>query len=160
MRIGQCCRMYFSLAKKVIRAISSANHTEPFLKFYNILKLKDIFNYRLLTFCYNLGHNKIYVALFLPNTSIAVNRYHIRQARLQSPLYMYVHEYNGILLFRFVVIYINTYHDNRKELCYHHVLVQEKKTTRTPCVHLVHIEYRLIIILNMIFVNFIIWICN
>ena len=70
----------FLQQKKAIRAISSASHnahTEPLFKIYNILKLKDIFNYnRLLTFYYNLRHNKVphYIATFLPNTSIAVNR--------------------------------------------------------------------------------------
>ena len=41
---------------------------------------------------YNLLHNKVphYIATFLTNTSIAVNRYLIRHAKLQPPLY--VHE--------------------------------------------------------------------
>ena len=83
----------FLQKKKAIRAISSASHnahTEPLFKIFNILKLKDIFNYRLLTFYYNLRHNKVphYIAAFLPNTSIAINRYPIKRARLQPPLYV------------------------------------------------------------------------
>ena len=92
--LGNAAESIFLQQKKAIRAISSASqnaHTEPLFKIYNSLKLKDIFNYRLLIFCYNLRHNKIphYIATFLPNTSIAVNRYPIRQARLQPPLYCY-----------------------------------------------------------------------
>ena len=60
-----------------------------FFKIFNILKLKDIFNYRLLTFYYKRHTcNKVphYIATFLPNTSIAINRYPVRHARLQPPL--------------------------------------------------------------------------
>ena len=94
--LGSAAESIFLQQKKAIRDISSASHnahTEPFFKIYNILKLKKIFNYRLLTFYYNLRHNKDphYIATFLPNTSIAVNRYPIRLARLQPPLH--VHEY-------------------------------------------------------------------
>ena len=94
--LGSAAESIFVHQKKAIRAISSASHnahTEPLFKIYNILKLKDNFNYRLLPFYYNLRHNEVphYIATFLPNTTIAVNRYPIRQARLQRSLY--VHEY-------------------------------------------------------------------
>ena len=94
--LGSAAESIFLQQKKAMRAISFSSHnahTEPLFKIYNILKLKDISNYRLLTFYYNLGHNKVphYIETFLPNTSIAVNRYPIRQARLQPPLY--AHEY-------------------------------------------------------------------
>ena len=82
--------------EKTIRAISSAGynaHTEPLFKLYNVLKAEDIYNYRLLVLYYNSKHNKVpnYITSFLPNTSIARERYPIRQPIYQLPLY--AHEY-------------------------------------------------------------------
>ena len=109
----------FLQQKKAIRAISSASHnahTEPLFKIFNILKLKDIFNFRLLTFYYNLKHNKVphYIATFLPNTSIAINRYPIRRARLQPPLY--VHEYISKTCKHRLPVYLNSINSNNNEL--------------------------------------------
>ena len=94
--LGIAAKSIFFQQKKAIDAISSASHnahTEPLFIIYNILKLKDIFNYRLLIFYYNLRHNKVphFIGTYLPNTSIAVNRYPIRQARLQPPLNVHEH---------------------------------------------------------------------
>ena len=79
------------LQKRAIRAISSAGynaHTEPLFKFYNVLKVEDIYNYRLLILYYNLKHKNVpfHIASFMPKTSIAKERYPIRQPRLQPPL--------------------------------------------------------------------------
>ena len=109
----------FLQQKKAIRAISSASHnahTEPLFKIFNILKLKAIFNFRLLTFYYNLKHNKVphYIATFLPNTSIAINRYPIRRARLQPPLY--VHEYISKTCKHRLQVYLNSINSNNNEL--------------------------------------------
>ena len=117
--LGSAAESIFLQQKKAIRAISSASHnahTEPLFKIYNILKLKDIFNYRLLTFYYNLRHNKVphYIETFLPNTSIAVNRYPIRQARLQPPLY--VHEYISKTCKHRLPVYLNSINSNNNEL--------------------------------------------
>ena len=63
----------FLQQKKAIRAISSASHnahTEPLFKIFNILKLNDIFNYRLLTFYYNLRHNKVPLDRFVNYNSL------------------------------------------------------------------------------------------
>ena len=84
----------FLQQKRAIRAISSAGykaHTEPLFKIYNILKLEDIYNYRMLVFYYNLKNNKVpsYLTSFLPNTSIARERYPIRNPRLQPPICSY-----------------------------------------------------------------------
>ena len=86
-----CCNK-----KRAIRAISSAGykaHTEPLFKIYKILKLEDVYNYRLLVFYYNLKNNKVpyYLTSFLSTTSIARERYLIRNPRLQPPIYS--HEY-------------------------------------------------------------------
>ena len=79
----------FMQQKKAIRAISSAGynaHTElkyvPF-KLYNVSKVEDRYNYRLLVLYYNLKDNKVpnYITSFLPKTSIARERYPIRQPR-------------------------------------------------------------------------------
>ena len=58
-------------------------HTEPLSKFYNVLKVEDIYNYRLLVLCYNLIHKNVpfHIASFMPKTSIAIERYPIRQPR-------------------------------------------------------------------------------
>ena len=71
--------------------ISSAGynaHTVPLFKFYNVLKVEDIYNYRLLVLYYNLKHKNVpfHIASFMPKTSIAKERYPIRQPRLQPPL--------------------------------------------------------------------------
>ena len=90
---GQTRRLIiYVCAKKAIRAISSAcynAHTEPLFKLYNVLKVEDIYNYRLLVLYYNLRHNKVpkYITSFLPNTSIAKERYLVRQPRYQPPLH-------------------------------------------------------------------------
>ena len=87
-----------------------------FSKFFNILKLKDIFNYRLLTFYYNLRHNKVphYIETFLSNTSITINRYPIRNARLQPPLY--VLEYIPKTCKHKLPVYLNSINSNNNEL--------------------------------------------
>ena len=79
------------LQKRAIRAIPSAGynaHTEPLFTFYNVLKVEDIYNYRLLILYYNLKHRNVpfHIASFMPKTSIAKERYSIRQPRLQPPL--------------------------------------------------------------------------
>ena len=86
----------FTIQKRAIRAISSAGynaHTEPLFKFLNVLKVEDIYNYRLLVLYYNLKHKNVpyHIASFLPKTSIARERYPIRKSRLQPPLH--AHEY-------------------------------------------------------------------
>ena len=111
--------LFFFSKRTIIRAISSASHnahTEPLFKIFNILKLKDIFNYRLLTFYYNLRHNKVphYIATFLPNTSIAIYRYPIRRARLQPSLY--VHEYISKTCKHRLPVYLNSINSNNNEL--------------------------------------------
>ena len=83
--------------KKAIQAIFSAGynaHTEPLFKLYNVLKVEDIYNYRLIVLYYILKHNKVpnYISSFLPNTSIAKERCPIRQRRYQPPLH--AQEYN------------------------------------------------------------------
>ena len=91
----------FTIQKRAIRTISSAGynaitdnvHTEPLFKFFNVLKVEDIYNYRLLVLYYNLKHKNVpyHIASFLPKTSIARERYPIRKSRLQPPLH--AHEY-------------------------------------------------------------------
>ena len=76
----------FITKKRAIRAIFSAGynaHTEPLFKFYNVLKVEDIYNYRLLVLYYNLKHKNVpyHIASFLPKSSIARERYPIRNSR-------------------------------------------------------------------------------
>ena len=76
-------KIYLCNKKKTIRAISSAGynaHSEPLFKFYNVIKVEDIYTYRLLVLYYNLKHNKVpnYITSFLPDTSIVSERYPIR----------------------------------------------------------------------------------
>ena len=80
---------YFFRAEKAIRTISCAGYnaqTEPLFKIHKLLKIEDIYNCRLLVPYYMLSHNKApqYLSSFLPNTSLATNRYLIRHPRLQS----------------------------------------------------------------------------
>ena len=59
----------FTQQKKAIRAISSAGYNAQVIifKLYNVLKVEDIYNYRLLVLYYNLKHNKVpnYITSFL-----------------------------------------------------------------------------------------------
>ena len=51
----------FILQKKAVRAIASAGynaHTEPFFKLYNLLKIEDIYKFRLLVLYHNISHLK------------------------------------------------------------------------------------------------------
>ena len=90
MGFWQCCQKYILKQKGAICAISCADYnayTEPLFKIYKLLKIKDIYNCRLLALYYNLLHNKVpqYLSSFLPNTSLATNLYPIRHPRLQPP---------------------------------------------------------------------------
>ena len=101
--------------KKTTRAISSAGyntHTEPFSKIDNVLKVEDIYNYRLLVLYYNLIHNKVenYITSFLPNTSIASERYPIRQPRYQPPLH--AHEYISKTCKYRLPVFLNSINNN------------------------------------------------
>ena len=86
----------FQLQKRAVRAISGANsksHTEPLFKFYNILKVDDIFTYKVLTFYWKAKQAQLpkYLSKFLPELSEGTNKYAIRHPRLQLPVHK--HEY-------------------------------------------------------------------
>ena len=68
-------------------------HTEPLFKFYDILKVNDIYKYKLLTFYYNIKRSNVpvYLSKFLPDVSHGARNYEIRNPRLQPPVYF--HEY-------------------------------------------------------------------
>ena len=77
----------FILQKKAVRAIASAGyntHTEPFFKLYNLLKIEDIYKFRLLVLYHNISHLKTpqYLDIFLPNTSQGNIHYAMRNPRL------------------------------------------------------------------------------
>ena len=98
-----------------IRAISSAGynaHTEPLFKFYNVLKVEDIYNYRLLALYYNLKHKNVpyHIASFLPKTSIARERYPIRKSRFQPPLH--AHEYISKTCKYRLPVFLNSINNN------------------------------------------------
>ena len=69
------------------------SHTEPLFKFYNILKVDDIFTYKLLTFYWKAKQAQLpkYLSKFLPELSEGANKYAIRHPRLQPPVHK--HEY-------------------------------------------------------------------
>ena len=84
------------LQKKAIRAVSCAgyiSHTEPLFKVYDILKVNDIYKYKLLTLHYNAKKSNIpiYIFKFLPDLSQGARKYEIRNPRLQPPVH--IHEY-------------------------------------------------------------------
>ena len=81
------------LQKKAIRAVSCAgyiSHTEPLFKVYDILKVNDIYKYKLLTLYYNAKKSNIPIYI-LPDLSQEARKYEIRNPRLQ-PL-VHIHEY-------------------------------------------------------------------
>ena len=84
----------FILQKKAVRAIASAGynaHTEPFCKLYNLLKIEDIYKFRLLVLYHNISHLKTrqYLEIFLPNTSQGNIHYAMRNPRLQLPVHLH-----------------------------------------------------------------------
>ena len=84
------------LQKRAVRAIASAgyrSHSEPLFKFYNLLKVNDIYTQRLLVFYYNVI-NKIISSNFnnfIPEFSEANNFYPIRNPQKKIPKHS--HEY-------------------------------------------------------------------
>ena len=84
----------FMLQKKAIRAINSAGynaHTEPLFKLYNLLKVEDIYKFRLLVFYHNLIYDKApqHLQNFMPNNSRGVDYYPIRNPRWQPPMHVH-----------------------------------------------------------------------
>ena len=82
--------------KKAIRAVSCAGYisdTEPLFKFYDILKVNDIYKYKLLTLYYNAKKLNIpmYIFEFLLDLSQRARNYEIRIPRLRPPVH--IHEY-------------------------------------------------------------------
>ena len=82
----------FILRKKAVRTIASAGynaHTEPFFKLYNLLKIDDIYKFRLLVLYHNISHLKTpqYLEIFLPNTSQGNIHYAMRNPRLHIPVH-------------------------------------------------------------------------
>ena len=68
----------FTIQKGAISSAGYNAHTEPLFKLYNVLKVDDIYNYRLLVLYYNLKHKNVlyHIAFFdipppppTPNTS-------------------------------------------------------------------------------------------
>ena len=78
------------LQKKAIRAAYNA-HTEPLFKLYNLLKVEDIYKFRLLVFYHNLIYDKApqHLQNFLPNNSRGVDSYPIRKPRWQPPMHFH-----------------------------------------------------------------------
>ena len=86
----------FILQKKAVRAIASAGynaHTEPYFKLNNLLKIEDIYKFRLLVLYHNITHLKTsqYLEICLPNTSQGNIHYAMRNPRLQ--LLVHFHEF-------------------------------------------------------------------
>ena len=84
------------LQKKTFRAVSCAgysSHTEPLFKFYDILKVNDIYKYELLALYYNIKRSNVpvYLSKFLPDLSHSARNYEIINPRLQPPVH--IHEY-------------------------------------------------------------------
>ena len=93
---GSTTDVIFQSQKRAIRAISGANyksHTEPLFKLYIILKVDDIFKYKLLTFYWKGKQAQLpkYLSKVLPELSEGANTYVIRYPRLQSSVHK--HEY-------------------------------------------------------------------
>ena len=84
--------------KKATRAVSCSgyiSYTEPLFKLYDILKVNDIYKYKLLILYYNEKKSNIpiYIFKFLTDLSQVASKYEIRNPRLQPPIH--IHEYQG-----------------------------------------------------------------
>ena len=91
---GYNSNQIFLLHKKVIRAITSAGHdahTELLFKLYNLLKVEDIYKFRLLIFYHKLIYDKApqHLQNFMPNNSRGVDYYPIRNPRCQPPMHFH-----------------------------------------------------------------------
>ena len=129
------------LHKSATRAISSAGynaHTEPLFKFYNVLKVEDIYNYRLLVLYYNLKHKNVpyHIASFLTKSFIVRERYPNRNSRFQPPLH--AHEYIAkTRKYRFPV-FLNSVINN-----FFHMFIADIK---------VHIQYKITIFTKILII--------
>ena len=98
------------LQKRAVCAIASAgyrSHSEPSFKFYNLLKVNNIYTQRLLVFYYNVI-NKIISSNFnnfIPEFSEANNVYPIRNPQKQIPKHS--HEYIKFTCRYHVAILVN-----------------------------------------------------
>ena len=93
---GYDSSVIFLLQKKAIRIISGANiksHTEPLFKLYKLLKIADIYKYKLLILYYKILKFLYprYFDTFLPNSSAGVSRYPIRNPRWQPPAHRHTY---------------------------------------------------------------------
>ena len=82
------------LQKRAIRAINSAGynaHSEPLFKLYNLLKVEDIYKFRLLIFYHNLIYDNArqHLQNFIPNNLRGVDYYPIRNPRWQPPMHFH-----------------------------------------------------------------------
>ena len=108
------------LQKRAVRAIASAGyrcHSEPLFKFYNLLKVNDIYTQRLLVFYYNVI-NKIISSNFnnfTPEFSEANNFYPIRNPQKQIPKHS--HEYIKFTCRYQVAILVNEIISNTGKYC-------------------------------------------
>ena len=89
-----CSNTIFILQKKAVRAIASTGynvHTELFFMLHNMLKIEDIYTFRLLVLYHNISHLKTsqYLEFFWPNTSQRNIHYAMRNPRLQLPVHFH-----------------------------------------------------------------------
>ena len=103
----------FMMQKKAIRAINSAGynaHTEPLFKLYNLLKVEDIYKFRLLIFYHNLIYDKApqHLQNFMPNNSRGVDYYPIRNPRWQPPMHFHTFFFTVTCRYQLPMILIMT----------------------------------------------------
>ena len=79
----------FILQKKAVRAIASAGYNAH--KLYNLLKIEDIYEFRLLVLYHNISHLQTpqYLKKNLPNTAQVNIHYAMRNPRLQLPVHFH-----------------------------------------------------------------------
>ena len=84
------------LQKKAIQAVTCEgyiSHTESLFKFYDILKVNDIYKYKLLTLYYNIIRSNVpvYLSKVVPDLSHGAINFEIRISRLQPQVH--IHDY-------------------------------------------------------------------
>ena len=112
------------LQKRAIRAIASAGyraHSEPLFKIYNVLKVTDIYQQRLLIFYYKILNMVISANFnnFIPTFSEGMNTYPIRNPQRQIPKHS--HEYIKQTCRYQITIVINEIYSNSGK--YHNTVI-------------------------------------
>ena len=91
-----------TIQKKAVRIITHSNyiaHTEPIFKYLGLLKVKDLFAFKLLKFLHKLSHNELppYFDVYRPYLEKIITPYNLRPHPLPIPLVAHKYAESGLV---------------------------------------------------------------